>query len=115
MDADKQKRLDSAGWRIGSPADILELTEAEFRFIESKLSLADAFKKRRQAYGTQKEVAALLGSSQSRVAKLGAGDPSVSIDLLVRGLLALGATRRQVGSALSARIAAKGREGSRKS
>jgi transcriptional regulator with XRE-family HTH domain len=37
------------------------------------------------------EVADLIGSSQSRVAKMEAGDPSVSVDLLIRALLALGA------------------------
>ena len=41
-----------------------------------------------------------LGSSQSRVAKMEAADPSVSLDLLVRGLLATGASPRDIGRVL---------------
>jgi len=37
-----------------------------------------------------------LGSSQSRVAKMEAGDPSVTVDLLIRSLLTLGATTKTV-------------------
>src|SRR5581483_4278956 len=44
---------------------------------------------------SQAVVAKRLGSSQSRVAKMEAGDPSVSLDLLLRALLALGATRHR--------------------
>jgi transcriptional regulator with XRE-family HTH domain len=53
---------------------------------------------------TQTEVADLIGSSQSRVAKMEAGDPSVSVDLLIRTLLALGANRRQVGRAIGSSL-----------
>jgi hypothetical protein len=42
-------------------------------------------------------LAAVLGSSQSRVAKMEKADPTVSLELLVRGLVALGATRVEVG------------------
>ena len=45
---------------------------------------------------TQEQVARLLKSSQSRVAKMEAGDPSVSLDLLVRSLLALGASKKHL-------------------
>jgi hypothetical protein len=41
--------------------------------------------------------------TQSRVAKMEAADPSVSIDLLVKALLELGATRAQVAKALARR------------
>jgi transcriptional regulator with XRE-family HTH domain len=41
---------------------------------------------------TQVALAKKIKSSQSRVAKMEAGDPSVSIDLLVRSLIALGET-----------------------
>ncbi len=46
-----------------------------------------------------------LGSSQSRVAKLEAADASVSLELLIRALLAVGASRRDVAHALARRIA----------
>ncbi|HLA82604.1 MAG TPA: transcriptional regulator, partial [Thermoleophilia bacterium] len=42
-----------------------------------------------------------LKSSQSRVAKMETGDPSVSLDLLVRSLLTLGASRRELARIIS--------------
>jgi len=47
---------------------------------------------------TQEQLGRLLGSSQSRVAKIEAADPSVSIDLMVRSLLRMGASRKDVAS-----------------
>jgi len=45
---------------------------------------------------TQTQLAEQIASSQSRVAKMEAGDRSVSLDLLVRSLLAMGITRRDL-------------------
>lgn len=45
---------------------------------------------------TQTELAHKIKSSQSRVAKMESGDPSVSIDLMVRTLFALGASQNQL-------------------
>jgi len=50
---------------------------------------------------SQTELAKLLHPSQSRVAKMEGGDPSVSIDLLIRSLLALGASNRDLARAIS--------------
>jgi DNA-binding XRE family transcriptional regulator len=103
MKTDKRRRLESKGWKFGSAQDFLNLTDEEAQYIELHLSLAALLAKRRKALGyTQTEVADLLGSSQSRVAKMEAGDPSVSVDLLIRTLLALGANRSQLGRAISA-------------
>ncbi len=44
----------------------------------------------------------LLGSSQSRAAKIEPTDPSVSIDLMVRSLLLMGASREEVASYIAA-------------
>lgn len=102
MDAKKRKKLESAGWAVGSAAEFLGLSEAESRTMEIQLALSDTFAARRAAIGiTQVEVADLLGSSQSRVAKMEAGDPSVSVDLLLRGLLVLGVTETQLADVLS--------------
>ena len=46
------------------------------------------------------QLAKLLKSSQSRVAKMEAGDPTVSADLLLRSLRATGAHPRQIGRAI---------------
>lgn len=102
----KRDRLEAAGWRIGSVSDFLELSPEEAAFVEVKLALADFLRELRRKRGwTQTQVAKRLGSSQSRVAKMEAADASVSVDLLVRSLLRLGASRRQVGRVIAARAA----------
>ena len=91
-------RLESAGWRVGNAADFAGLTPGEAAFVELRLDLALYLRElRRTNAWTQSTVAEKLGSSQSRVAKMEAADPSVSVDLLVRALLLLGATREDVG------------------
>lgn len=109
MDKDKRRRLGKAGWRVGSAADFLELTVEEATFVELKLALSDTLRERRQDQGiSQTELAKRLGSSQSRVSRMEASDPSVSVDLLLRALLATGASRKEIASAI-------GRTGRRRS
>jgi DNA-binding XRE family transcriptional regulator len=106
MDSKKRKRLERAGFAVGSAAEFLGLSPEETALIEMRLALSRTLRERRSAAGlTQVALARLVGSSQSRVAKMEAGDPSVSLDLLIRALLAAGATRREVGQALSRRVA----------
>ena len=98
MDKRKAKRLAAAGWRVGDYAAFLDLPQEDVEYIELKAGLVGGLRARRERLGlTQAEVAARLGSSQSRVAKMEAGDPSVSVDLLVRTLLGLGVNRGEVG------------------
>ena len=98
----KRKRLESKGWKIGTAKDFLGLSPEESVFIEMKLDLADSLRTHREDLNlTQVELAKLVKSSQSRVAKMEAGDPSVSMDLLVRSLLALGASKRTVVNIIS--------------
>ena len=102
MKPEKRKRLEAAGWRVGTASEFLGLTEEEMALIELKLDLARAVKAERlHRKMTQEELSEMLGSSQSRVAKIEAGDPSVSIDLLVRALLRLGVNRRALVRHLS--------------
>jgi hypothetical protein len=97
MKKTKKKRLESAGWKVGSASNFLGLTPEEEAFVAVKLALAQSLRKRRQRKRlTQVELAKLLKSSQSRVAKMEAGDPTVSIDLLVKSLLLLGASPRDL-------------------
>ncbi len=49
---------------------------------------------------TQEQAARLLKSSQSRVTKMEDNNPSVSLDLLVRSLLALGASKKHLAQML---------------
>lgn len=106
MDRKKQKRLEAAGWQVGSPAEFLGLTSEEEQLVEMRISLSAKLRELRQRRRwTQTVLARRLGSSQSRVAKMEAGDPSVSLDLLVRGLLVAGASPRDIGRALASRAA----------
>jgi predicted XRE-type DNA-binding protein len=91
MTTEKNRKLEKKGWKNGSVGDFLELSAEENAYVELKIRLAKELRNRRQKLGiSQVEAAKKLQSSQSRVAKMEAGDPSVSIDLLVRSLLALG-------------------------
>ena len=65
---------------------------------EMKAALGRALRRRRKSRGlSQGDLARILGSSQSRVSKLEADEPGVSVELLVRALVATGATRREIG------------------
>jgi DNA-binding XRE family transcriptional regulator len=98
MKAAKQKKLEAKGWKVGSAADFLELSKEEAAYIELKLKLAKNLKAvRTRRRITQKEFAKQIDSSQSRVAKMETGDRSVSLDLLIKSLLALGVTNKDIG------------------
>ena len=101
MDSDRRKRLAKAGWKVGTAQDFLNLSPEEAAYVEVKLNLAKQLSQRRKSLRmTQIAVAKKIKSSQSRVAKMEAGDPTVSIDLLVRSLLALGETPSSLQKAL---------------
>jgi len=104
MRAAKRKKLEDAGWRVADAREFLNLTLAEMQFVEVKLALARLLRRLRTTRRlTQMELAERLGSSQSRVAKLEAGVPSVSVDLLVRSALAAGGTKKDLAKALSSK------------
>ena len=101
MKANKRQKLEQAGWHVGSVDEFLGLSSEESAYIEMKLALSEALKKTRiKKRISQVVLAELIASSQSRVAKMEAGDSSVSIDLLVKSLLAMGASRKEVANAL---------------
>lgn len=99
----KRHRLRERGWGVGDAADFLGLTAEEQALVELRLRLANGLKLRRvQQRLTQGELAEVVRSSQSRVAKMEAGDTSVSIDLLFRSLIALGASSSDLARIISA-------------
>ena len=107
MRKQKKKRLEATGWKIGTVKEFLGLSDEESAYIELKVKLAAGLKQRRQQQGlSQLELAAKLQSSQSRVAKMEAGDPSVSLDLLVRALITLGTSDRELSQIIATRRAA---------
>ena len=105
MKAAKRKNLEKAGWKVGTAAEFLGLSEAEEVIVSMKLVLAsnvrDLRKKRKL---TQQDLAKRIGSSQSRVAKMEVADKSVSMELFVRSLVSLGASRVQIGKIIGTRV-----------
>lgn len=102
MKAEKRKKLEKAGWKMGSTRAFLNLTSEEAALVTIRLALAEKLKGRRLKLGlSQVDLARKIGSSQSRVAKMEAAGPDISVDLLVRGMLATGAKPRDVGAALA--------------
>ena len=101
MNSGKRKRLEEAGFRIGSPVDFLGLSTEQNELIEIKVALTVALKKQRNESDiSQSQLAEKIGSSQSRIAKIEAGDPHVSLDLTIRALLAIGMTRCELASVI---------------
>ena len=102
MRESKRKKLEWKGWKVGPPKQLLGLTDQEEMYIELRLKLAEGLKARRQANGlTQTDLAQTIKSSQSRVAKMEAGDPTVSLDLLVKSILALGTSNRELAAIIA--------------
>jgi predicted XRE-type DNA-binding protein len=101
MDDSKRKRLEAKGWKVGSVSEFLDLAPEETALIEIKLALSRYLKERRQDAMTQAELAEKLHSSQPRVAKAENGDASVSIELLIRAMLATGVTPREIGQVIA--------------
>jgi DNA-binding XRE family transcriptional regulator len=101
MKAEKQKRLEAKGWKIGDAADFLELSSEEAVIIEMRLALSRSLKERRKALMTQAELATKISSSQPRVAMAENGDSSVSIELLIRAMLATGLSPQEIGQIIA--------------
>ena len=98
----KRGQLERKGWKLGSAEEFLALSAEEAAYIDLKLALGQRLKAARENSGlTQTDLAKLAGSSQSRVAKMEAGDPSVSMDLVVKALLAMGVSRKQIASTIA--------------
>ena len=87
MKAPVRKKLEKKGWRVGNTQDFLELSPAEMQLVECRIALGRLLRETREGMGyTQKVLASEIGTSQSRVAKMEAGDSSVTIDLLLKSL-----------------------------
>jgi ribosome-binding protein aMBF1 (putative translation factor) len=108
LDAAKKERLERAGFKVGDATEFLGLTHEEEALVELRLGLSTMLRHRREAQRvSQVALAKRIGSSQSRVAKMESGDPSVSMDLLVRAIFATGATSSEIGYELIAKTSAQ--------
>ena len=102
MRKEKKERLEKRGWKVGSANDFLGLTPEESKYLDLKFSLSKNLRTlRNEQHMTQQQLARLIHSSQSRVAKMEIGDPTVSLDLIIRSLIALGATNQELVNAIS--------------
>ncbi len=104
MDTAKRKHLEEAGFQVSTVADFLGLTPEENEMVEIRVALSAAFKKQCRGSGlSQAETAERIGSTLFRVAKMEAGDPHASLDLLVKALIMLGMTRGELADVIAAR------------
>jgi hypothetical protein len=101
MDEAKRERLKAKGWKVGTVTEFLDLTPEEAALIEIRLALSKSLRERRERRMTQVELAERMHSSQPRIAKAEGGDRSVSLDLLMRAMLATGATPKEIGAAIA--------------
>jgi DNA-binding XRE family transcriptional regulator len=97
MNIERRKRIEAAGWKIGTVQEFLDLTDEEIEYIDFRIALSNGLKElRRRRKLTQIQTAQILKTSQSRFAKMEKGDPSVSTDLLIRALFTLGLKKKNL-------------------
>jgi len=102
MDKRKRAKLAKKGWTFGSAAEFLDLSPEESAYLEMKLALSEKLKEKRiRKRLTQEQLADALESSQSRIAKMEAGDRTVSLDLLIKSLLAIGVSKKELGKIIT--------------
>jgi ribosome-binding protein aMBF1 (putative translation factor) len=102
MNAIKKRKLEAAGFKVGSVQEFLGLSEEEVALIDLKVRLIRMVRPARERAGTtQERLARKVGSSQSRIAKMEAASPDVSLDLICKALLALGVTPQGIGKAIA--------------
>ncbi|NBC66400.1 MAG: helix-turn-helix domain-containing protein [Bacteroidetes bacterium] len=107
MDKKRKQQLEEKGFRVGSTADFLELSPEEETYIDIRLDISNMVKTQRAKRGwTQEQLARAIGSSQSRIAKLEGGDPGISMDLMIKALLRLGTSKKQIGKLLEGELEA---------
>ena len=103
MSRTKRARLEAAGFRVGDATEFLSLTEADLAVIRTCEQLGATLRAERTRRGlSQATVARLVGSSQSRVAKMEAGDPAVTVDLLLHTLVTIGTKPVAITRAIAA-------------
>ncbi len=107
MKSTKRRKLQAAGFKVGTVQEFLRLSDEEMTLIDLKIRLVAMLKAARESRGiTQHQLAKLMSSSQSRVAKLEGACTKASLDLICRALFALGVTTRDLGRTIAANKAA---------
>ena len=107
MDKKRQQKLEEKGFQVGSTADFLHFSPEEEDYIDIRLDISNMVKAQRTKRGwTQEQLARAIDSSQSRIAKLEGGDPDISMDLMIKALLSLGTSKKQIGKLLEGEMEA---------
>ena len=101
MDKSKRERLESKGWKVGTVSDFLELTPEETIFVEIKLALSESLKERYQKLMTENDFSSKISSSQRGITNVENGDSSLSIEFLIKAMLAIGATPQDIGKIIA--------------
>ena len=102
MNKEKKVKLERKGWKVGPPDEFLGLSPEESAYIELKIVLSNFMQqKRKEKHLTQIQVAKLIHSGQSRVAKMEKAEKSVSVDLIIRSLFAMGTTTKELSMVLN--------------
>ena len=104
MDAGKRKKLEAAGFRVGTVQEFLGLSDAEMGVIDLKVRLVTMLAAARVGKGiTRGKLAKLMGCGESGVVKLEGACAEASLELIFRGLFAVGVTMQEMGKAIAAR------------
>src|SRR5271168_406054 len=102
MKLQQRKKLEKAGFKVGTVQEFLNLSDEEMALIELKVHLVELLRTaRKNAEITQHALAKLIGSSQSRIAKMEQGDFNISLDLICKALFALKISPREIGKAFA--------------
>jgi ribosome-binding protein aMBF1 (putative translation factor) len=107
MKQSKRKKLERAGFQVGTVQEFLGLSDEEMALIDLKVRLVEMLKSVRQTSGmTQRRLAEVMRSSQSRIAKIEGADANVSLDLICKALFAMGVSRQALGKVIASKHAA---------
>jgi DNA-binding XRE family transcriptional regulator len=102
MKKNTKERLENKGYRFTDAKEFLGLSDEEMALIDLKLVLIEKVREIRQRDAlTQKDLAKLINTSQSRVAMIENAASDVSLDIICKALFALGVTRRQLATAIA--------------
>jgi len=102
MNNDKKKRIEAAGWKVGSVDEFFNLTPEESAIVDMRFNLAKAlYEKRQNLHISQSALAKRVKTTQPRIALVEKGAASVSLDFMVRSLLAVGASKKEIAVAMA--------------
>jgi len=104
VDKKTKEKLKEQGWEFGGIKEFLELSDEEVQLVELRINLGRYLKEQRKKCGyTQNQLAKMIKSNQSRIAKMENGDNSVTIDALLKSLFYLKIPTKEI-SKVFARI-----------